>query len=345
MAACRPATGTRFSVPDIEKCLRELASGKPDKNQKVETYLALGFAAHSIESNLYSKPEVKGELGSAKNYFDMVIALDGDNVMAHIGKFNAAGKQKNPEADAIAAEMLQRFPESVDVKLMVGEYFSLNSDDPAFLEQTDQAIKLDPENSLVRIVHGAALTKSGRFSEAEKYLREGMTNYTELQSLPLTFQYDPSDLLVQVLGKLGRPAEIVELLKAKFDRQPMYKQSQWDMVKLGQAMFDSGDFKSAQTTFELAVKLTGPLSANDVRMRALFAQLRAQDGKVDASLFTGGFGNQALKNTLRLQVFLRNSGFDFVPIDGKFEASTREAMEKCFKMESCMNYFTLPDTL
>jgi hypothetical protein len=128
-------------------------------------------------------------------------------------------------------------------------------------------------------------------------------------------------------------------------QQPMFKQSQWHMAKLADAMFDSGDFKSAQKTFDLASKLNGPISLNDIRMRAFFAGLRSQDGSIDVSLFTGGFGNQSLKNTLRLQVFLRNNGFDAVPIDGKFEVSTREAIEKCLKLESCINYFTLPDML
>jgi len=111
--------------------------------------------------------EERGDLGEAKESYQIVISKDPENLEARLGLARIAMKTGElDKAGELFRGVLKVAPGNAEVLDSLGQFYAEKKDWPRSIAMLDQAVAIEPENELYRYHYGAALAHFGKTAEA-----------------------------------------------------------------------------------------------------------------------------------------------------------------------------------
>jgi tetratricopeptide (TPR) repeat protein len=243
---------------------------------------------------------------SALDYFDRAIKIDAKQARAWSGRARA--------------------------KFYSGDY-------QGALKESSKAIELDPGDPSIRYFHGRLLELLNRPDEAVPHFIFATKGYDNFNPrLPGVLQdEDPWIALSRVMAKARGPLAGANTLTQRLEKMPAEQRSSYYYEVRASFYKEGGVYEKAAADFAEAALRAEPPERSRFQLERAMLLLRA--GKVDESqrAITALLRTGSLNAILRVQVHLRNSGFEEVEITGKFSDAMLPALDKCFENESCVS--------
>jgi tetratricopeptide (TPR) repeat protein len=205
------------------------------------------------------------------------------------------------------------------------------------IEAAKKAMALNPDEPEVRRVYAMSLFSSNQFEEAAKQYKIAALRYDDAKISPLEEirPENPWISLANVYRVMGKPLLAAETITIYIDSRPpeipgfrLY-QSRAEYYELaglyGKAADDYGAAaKDAPENFVESFK---------TKRAMLMAQSGAKSEAADAlhNILEHG----SLRPVLKVQVFLRNQGYNDVKINGHYDDATKHALDTCLQDKAC----------
>jgi tetratricopeptide (TPR) repeat protein len=306
--------------PALPQC-REFVASQPAGSSALATALAkqglLEFSAGVPDFSAGQREESRATIEKA-------LAIDPDNLTALLAK----------------VELLQILGDSVKARPEIEHLMALYPDEPR-----------------VRSVYASLMQWAGSPQE-------------ELAALDSTLAIAPDDMnthrqRADLLARLGRTDEALAELDLMIDT---WAEDGYAYFKRAELELDRGHAKAAVDDIEKARALHFHMDQNLVRVRAYlmlgdlekaleavnsaqsefvpqfetpllaiyhFAILDHLGRKKEAEEALAGLAGERNEHILRIQVFLRNMGFNDVPISGTFDDATKQQLAACLLKGAC----------
>jgi tetratricopeptide (TPR) repeat protein len=205
------------------------------------------------------------------------------------------------------------------------------------LAAAEKAAAIEPDEPFVRMVYGRMLQINERYEDAAKQYEGAVGGYDPLKDTSLELMREPNPLqsLAYVYSKMGKPALAAETLTKYIDGVPaahryfaLYQERAGYYELAGSYAKAAADFKDA--AIRAPAEYAEDLKAKQA-MLLVKAGAKSEAGEELLSLLARG----NLKPTLKIQVFLRNQGYEEVTINGKYDAATKHALDACLLDKTC----------
>ena len=208
-----------------------------------------------------------------------------------------------------------------------------------------KAVAVAPDVRLTHQYLAKALVAAGQYEEAlHEYERAAKGFDRAAAELPgMVQEGSPWPELAQLRNKLGFPRWAISTMSQVIDGKPDYAIEASDLTWRAKFLEAAGEYAKAADDLDRAVKIFGPGYPTNEQLLAHAAMLRAKGGdtQVAGDSFRDMLRQGKPQTILRIQVFLKNSGFD-VAIDGKVSPKLQAALDSCLEKKGCIEAFGQP---
>ncbi|MDP1699715.1 MAG: tetratricopeptide repeat protein [Aestuariivirga sp.] len=196
------------------------------------------------------------------------------------------------------------------------------------LRAAEQAVALKPDAAYARMVYGRILQMAGKYEESARQFEAaiGGDDPSGDASFVLIGEPHPLEALAYVYNQMGKPAVAAETLGKYMDTIPVAERYYADYQQRAEYYELAGMYAMAAADFGEAAS----------RAPAEYAEeLLAKDGRNAGDELRSVLARGSLKPTLKVQVFLRNQGYDEVTINGRYDDATKRALDACLLDKAC----------
>lgn len=317
-------------------CERFVESNKGTRREIATALVNLGNAYVWLE-NGFENGSPRGYQKALKTW-DRAIALDDQFVDAHLAKGNMVAISETPaEAVPILEKAAALAPNDWRPHAGLANVFYQTHREPEALAEAEKAAALAPGNPSARYVKGKMLDFIGRFEEAIPDLIEATKGYDpRIKRLPGIMQdRNPWEHLADAYHRTGQHNLAAATITKYVDSLPA---SMIDLELLADRatyLEAAGRFAEAAEDLRKAAAIGYPDLSNQYQTRRAIVLVKA--GRTDEAReeFEALLRRGDLNAVLRIQVFLKNQGYDVVTIDGKYNDGTKSAVAQCLKDERC----------
>jgi len=329
-AECVSAFRKRQIKAAIGLCETYLAGGKGAARDRATAMFILGHAQiHSAgggESKAldlwngataldpgYIEPHISignlfgdsGKVAQAKTAYDRAAEIDAKDWRIYTGRARIYIKPRTPTTDADA------------------------------LQAAEPAVALKPDAAYARMVYGRILQMAGRYEEAARQFEAaiGRDDPSGIASFVLIGEPHPLGALAHVYNQMGKPAVAAETLGKYMDTVPVAERYYADYQLRAEYYELAGMYAMAAADFGEAASRAPAEYAEELLAKR--AMLLAKDGHNAGVELRSVLARGSLKPTLKVQVFLRNQGYDEVTINGKYDDATKRALDACLLDKEC----------
>lgn len=202
------------------------------------------------------------------------------------------------------------------------------------------AVRLAPGHGVAHQIYAGILEDAGRIEDARREYNKATIDYDPgvFHRLPGVMQETPPwKALAAFEVRQNRPQQAIDAISKLIGDGPESEFDGYEIYSFRAKQYEAlGDIDKAVADYEHAARLlTGTEDAESFRARA--AMLRATLGNTAEAgdTFREIIHTGKLRSILRIQVFLRNQGFDEVAIDGKPGPALERALERCLSDKTC----------
>ena len=328
--ACISAFRKRQIKAAIGQCETYLAGGKGTARDRATAMFILGHA--KIHSMGWSESKTL-ELWQA------AAELDPSYIEPHISTGNLFG-DSGKVAQAQAAYDRAAEIDAKDWRIFTGRariYINPRTKvtDANALQAAEQAIIIKPDAAYARMVYGRILQMTGRYEEAARQFEAAIDgdDPSGNASFVLIGEPHPLEALAYVYNQMGKPAVAAETLGKYMDSVPVAERYYADYQQRAEYYELAGMYAMAATDFGEAASRAPAEYAEELLAKR--AMLLAKDGRNAGDELRSVLARGSLKPTLKVQVFLRNQGYDEVTINGKYDDATKRALDACLLDKEC----------
>lgn len=317
----------------VATCEAFVASGTGSPREIATALVNLGHTYRSKRGQ-FSNPVL------ALEAWDKAITADPTFAEPHVQKGDVAARGKNP------VQALPHYEHALKLEPTHWRAMMGIARVRAKLGQIDEALALGrkaldvaPDVGVAHQIYAGFLKQAGRHEEEIAELRKATIGYDDKQrQLPGVIQESsPWNALAQAERRLGRYANAIDDISMMIEGLP--DNQIWPgYLEQRASIYEEADRASeAAADYEKAADLYGPNFERADELRTRAAILRAASGNSDAAhkIFSDLIRSGKLQTILRIQVFLRNNGFDDVAIDGKSSPVLESALERCLADRNC----------
>jgi tetratricopeptide (TPR) repeat protein len=185
--------------------------------------------------------------------------------------------------------------------------------------------------------YGYYLELAQDFESAAIQYGKALANFNpaDIRVLGVTALEDPRVALARVLLRLQRYPEAEKQMADFVSWLPEEKRSQQIYFELATYQEKAGNFLLAAKSYEKAEQLPGSERTDNLHLRQLLALVSAGQTGLARDGLHNILQNGSLRQRLRLQVFLRNIGYNMVVIDGTASSATSQALDECLSNNGC----------
>lgn len=203
------------------------------------------------------------------------------------------------------------------------------------LRAAEQAVALKPDAAHARMVYGRILQMTGRYEEAVRQFEAAIDgdDPSGKDSFVLISEPHPLEALAYVYNQMGKPAVAVETLGKYMDTVPVAERYYAHYQQRAEYYELAGMYAMAAANFGEAASRAPTEYAEELLAKR--AMLLAKDGRNAGDELRSVLERGSLKPTLKVQVFLRNQGYDEVTINGKYDDATKRALDACLLDKEC----------
>jgi tetratricopeptide (TPR) repeat protein len=208
----------------------------------------------------------------------------------------------------------------------------------AMLPPAEKAMELAPGQFEVRRDYATALFHNRRFAEA-------VTQYeiaAELFDRVLNRQMDayPEEniwsALADAYAAAGRPGKAAHAMTTLLDSTPQGARSHFDFERRARYFELEGLHQQAADDLAEAVKRAPKDFAEQYNVRRSILLTKTSSRQSAVSDLRAALQQGDVRPTIKVQLFLRNQGYNDVGINGKYDAATKRALDDCFERPSCI---------
>jgi tetratricopeptide (TPR) repeat protein len=329
-AECVSAFRKRQTKVAIGQCETYLAGGKGTARDRATAMFILGHAQIHSEGGGESK---------ALELWRGAAELDPSYIEPHISignQFGDSGKVAQAQAAYDRAAEIN----AKDWRIYTGRariYINPRTavTDANALQAAEQAVAIKPDAAYARMVYGRILQMSGRYEEAAKQFEAaiGGDDPSGDASFVLIGEPHPLEALAYVYNQMGKPAVAAETLGKYMDTVPVAERYYADYQQRAEYYELAGMYAMAAADFGEAASRAPAEYAEELLAKR--AMLLAKDGRNAGDELRNVLARGSLKPTLKVQVFLRNQGYDEVTINGKYDDATKRALDACLLDKEC----------
>lgn len=203
------------------------------------------------------------------------------------------------------------------------------------LRAAEQAVALKPDAAHARMVYGRILQMTRKYEEAVRQFEAAIDgdDPSEKDSFVLISEPHPLEALAYVYNQMGKPAVAAETLGKYMDTVPVAERYYAHYQQRAEYYELAGMYAMAAANFGEAASRAPTEYAEELLAKR--AMLLAKDGRNAGDELRSVLERGSLKPTLKVQVFLRNQGYDEVTINGKYDDATKRALDACLLDKEC----------
>lgn len=329
-SACVSTFRKRQIKAAISLCETYLVGGKGTARDRATAMFILGHAKiHSVG----------GGESKALELWRRAAELDPSYIEPHISIANLFG-DSGKVAQAQAAYDRAAEINAKDWRIYTGRariYIDPRTaaTDADALRAAEQAVALKPDAAYARMVYGRILQMAGRYEEAARQFEAaiGGDDPSGNASFVLIGEPHPLEALAYVYNRMGKPAVAAETLGRYMDTIPVAERYYADYQQRAEYYELAGMYAMAAADFGEAASRAPAEYAEELMAKR--AMLLAKDGRNAGDELRSVLARGGLKPTLKVQVFLRNQGYDEVTVNGKYDGATKRALEACLLDKEC----------
>lgn len=329
-----------FDDPDVTLCETFVASGKGTARERATALVNL---AHSYlrDSAEILNPHKSGEA------FKKAAQVDPSFAEPHWAMGHWAGMREDNDT-ALKEYGLALALDAKHWRSAMGmaQVYMAQKKTERALDWGRKALDLSRDEGIAHQQYGDILLQAGRNAEAAaEYYKATATYVPGRHRTPGIMQngspWDAAAVAEERLGHLQRAIDdmtrSIEVYRDNFDRSFAY-------LARGKFYENAGRNLLAAADYQTALDLRGPSLPDADIIRSKVAALRAAGGDKEGArtAFADVLRTGKLQSVLRVQVFLRNHGFDDVAIDGKASKALEAAVERCLSDKACAETPGLP---
>ncbi len=334
-ASCVQSSVYRRPDDIVESCERFLRTGIGAVRQRAMAMFVLGYS-HNWTTNSYVEGQDPSDSKTVQ-LWRQAAELDPQFIEPHISTGNYLGYSGAGDRAQIAFDKAAKI-NPMDWRIYTGRanaYFHAEKF-PEALTAAEKSLALAPEEPTVRLVLGRMLAYNKRYENAVKQFELASINYVEHHDpLILFIEPHPLESLADVYHKMGKPALAAETISKYIEKlEPMAQYYMHYQIRAG--YYESAEMyeRAADDLKEAAKRAPPELSAGLIASHAMM--LARSGSKVEAgSELRNILARGNLKPILKVQVFLRNQGYDDVAINGKYDELTSRALDACLLDDKC----------
>jgi tetratricopeptide (TPR) repeat protein len=315
-----PAEAPFFVPPSVARqalprCAAFVASQPPGSRELATALGRQGFLQFTA-----------GDHDQGRATLEKALAIDPDNLIALLSKVEVLtelgnGPDPTPEIEHLKAD----YPDDPRVARYYANLMWKMGTPEEALAAFDSALKVTPDDMQLHQRRADVLERLGRADDA----------IAELDLVIDTWPNDPPVLfrraeLELALGNASAAIADAERAKAAhYETDKVY-------VLLAQANLVTGDLDKALEAISAAEAMTTiPQSDMPVLSLYRFSILYRLGRKEEAEIALAGFAKERREHVLKVQVFLRNMGFEDVQISGTFDEIAKQRLTACLVKGAC----------
>jgi tetratricopeptide (TPR) repeat protein len=214
----------------------------------------------------------------------------------------------------------------------------------AALFESEIAVGLAPESKQAAEVLGDMLALNGRNSEAAVAYTQALRPFNPIGTERLGLLQEPNiwSTTAGMFNRIGEPAKAIAILNQYLDTLPKQQWEFQDIVDRASYEEAIGDYKAAAADLELAMLRPEAFGIDGLAARRDVALIKAGEANSGGHDVWKEFEHGSLHQILLVQVFLKNSGYKEIEINGKFDEPTREALRLCLAETNCAGHVGQP---
>ena len=319
---------------DMPVCEAFIDGGAGTPRQRATALINLGHAYTRMPGTML-KPEV------AMAAWDKAMAEDPSSAEPHAIKGDVAARKRNIE-EAIAEFDRALALDPKHWRALMGKAHMFMKRDQTFeaVQLGYAALRNAEDVAVAHQLYGGLLEKVGKLTEALVEYRIATVGYDRnvFRRLPGLWQEgSPWSDVARLEMRLGHPASAIDAISHEIDGRRTQNISPDLLVQRGEYYEALGRLTDAANDYEKAMSGYGANIFDAEEYRARIAMLRAQAGNGEAArtTFHDLLRSGKLQSILRVQVFLKNSGFDDIEINGKVSPALEKALDRCLSEPDC----------
>ncbi len=329
-AACVSEFGRGHVKTTIGICEVYLGSGKGTARDRATAMFILGHAQiHSMG----------GGDSKALELWSRAAELDPSYIEPHISMGNLFGDSGKVEQAQAAYDRAAEI-DPKDWRIYTGRakvYVKPRTaaSDANALYAAEQAVAMEPDAAYARMVYGRILQTTRRYEEAARQFEAAVGGYDPSKdaSFVLIGEPHPLQALAYVYNKMGKPAVAAQTLSKYMDTIPVAERYYRHYQERAEYYELAGMYAMAAADLGEAASRAPAEYAEELMAKR--AMVLAKDGKNGIYELQSVLARGSLKPTLKVQVFLRNQGYDEVIINGRYDDATKHALEACLSDKEC----------
>ncbi len=270
--------------------------------------------------------------------WDRAIAIDPDFAEPYIQKAAVqADAQPTDEALAFLDKAAALDPGNWRVARGKAKLLMALKRYPEAVKAARQAVALAPENGAAHQVLAVALEHDNATMAAlDEYERAGQGFDEATHQVPGMMQERAPMLDAARLHlRFGHPGAAVKAISRMIDGRPEQMVDPFNLKFRSEAYEVMGRYGDAAADLDRAAVMLSTELAAEFRTKAAVLKVKAGNTETAKTDFHDLLRSGSLKTVLRIQVFLRNNGFEDVEIDGKVSGATEQALEHCLADSQC----------
>ncbi len=208
----------------------------------------------------------------------------------------------------------------------------------AMLPPAERAMELAPDEFEVRREYALALYHNKRFRESVAQYETAAKLFNPLLHRRMEVIPDENvwSGLADAYKYAGKPAQAAQAITSMFNSRPAGVRSHFDFDRRSQYFEMAGLYQQAADDLAEAAKLAPPGSADQFNIRRTILLTKTSGRQSAVSDLRASLEQGALRPTIKVQLFLRNQGYNDVEINGRYDAATKRALDDCFERSSCI---------
>ena len=322
-----------YKQNDVAICEAFLDNGSGSDRERAAALVNLGHA-YRMKPGQYQYPVL------SLQSWDRAIAADPSFAEPWVLKGDIAFEQhKDDEAVADYDRALALDPKHWRALMGKSRAFVRRGQIPDALALARAAVDAAPDVSIAHQLLGALIERQGNLTEAlEEYRKATELDHGEYRRLPgINQEPSPWSVLASAEMRLGHVERAIDAISHEIDGKRVQNVSPDIFMQRGQYLEAAGRFTDAADDYEKSLMDFGANfpNADEIRTRIAMLRAKAGDSKTAQANFHDLLRSGKLQSILRVQVFLRNNGFNDIEIDGKMSATLEKALDRCLSQPDC----------
>lgn len=329
--------GSKLSLIPGKNTLAPDNSDASVRRDVAAAYVTLGFAYMRQDFGLACAPENSGKAQALESW-STAFAIDPEFVdpLLAQAEYHIANCQRQQ-----ALVLLQRAeklaPNESRVFAALANLHRTDNQRKAALVFAAKAVQLAPDSYEAQLALGRVLLVSRRLPEAAKALTAAAQLFRGQQDLPRSniIPEHALMLLASTYRAMGDPALAAQSYERYMQLADGALKNFSAYASLAQFHEDAGRVNDAVADLGNAIRLAPPGIAEQMRLKQVLLKASLQQEGRNTSELASLLREGDLKTKLRVQVFLRNQGYDYVEINGREDDATQRALAECMSDEKC----------